>query len=433
MKEVCRICARELCGNQRRWIFHPAAKLNLQVLLSHALRRDLQRDGRCEFACSKCTFMLDRMYRFDTVIARVEALSIERLHRLLQEKERLRQCISALYNKNNGLETSGPTETCVVDVSGLHDAKYCALLQEDLTYSTYESWAEDEEQVLECAHNPPCHASELSSCCHRSRRCRVCRALRVPDSDYEAVCKVPRKVARSVSCGPSTRYSVSGAGSACEEERTATVTSNALVPDTQRTPSSLSDGERTLRDRESSSGSLDSLEKSRHDDRSCDADCEEHLCAPDVPPARLALAFSLLQDCVYRPVQSLQGSKLPVLMNPRVFNGGAKPDSPEQENLFDGANRMLVEPEPPRIQLDPALELARLEELWQQAHDEYLPFRLRRVPKVKKRLLSGRQGPCSLGSANVDAFRRRSPCALGGAEAFTAVQSLSCSSFRIFL
>ncbi|XP_050995061.1 myomegalin isoform X3 [Labeo rohita] len=375
MKEVCRICARELCGNQRRWIFHPAAKLNLQVLLSHALRRDLQRDGRCEFACSKCTFMLDRMYRFDTVIARVEALSIERLHRLLQEKERLRQCISALYNKNNGPETSGPTDTCVVDVSGLHDAKYCALLQEDLTYSMYESWAEDEEQVLECTHNPPCHPSEGSSCCHRSRRCGVCRALRVPDSDYEAVCKVPRKVARSVSCGPSTRYSE--AGSACGEERT----SNTLVPDTQRTPSSLSGGERTLRDRESSGGSLESLDKSRRDDRRCDADCEEHLCAPDVSPARLALAFSLLQDCVYRPVQSPQGSKLPVLMNPRFFNGGAKPDSPEQENLFDGAIRILVEPEPPRIQLDPALELARLEELWQQVHDEYLPFRLRRVPK----------------------------------------------------
>ena len=102
MKETCRICARELCGNQRRWIFHPAAKLNLQVLLSYALGRELTRDGRGEFACSKCIFMLDRMYRFDTVIARVEALSIERLHRLLSEKHRLRQCVSGLYRKTNG-------------------------------------------------------------------------------------------------------------------------------------------------------------------------------------------------------------------------------------------------------------------------------------------------------------------------------------------
>ncbi|KAG7271997.1 hypothetical protein CRUP_001557 [Coryphaenoides rupestris] len=101
MKEVCRICARELCGNQRRWIFHPNAKLNLQVLLSHALGRELVRDGRGEFACSKCAFMLDRMYRFDTVIARVEALSLERLQKLLLEKDRLRQCIGGLYRKHN--------------------------------------------------------------------------------------------------------------------------------------------------------------------------------------------------------------------------------------------------------------------------------------------------------------------------------------------
>uniref|UniRef100_A0A8C1VMJ0 Uncharacterized protein n=1 Tax=Cyprinus carpio TaxID=7962 RepID=A0A8C1VMJ0_CYPCA len=377
MKEVCRICARELCGNQRRWIFHPAAKRNLQALLSHALRRDLQRDGRGEFACSKCTFMLDRMYRFDTVIARVEALSIERLHRLLQEKERLRQCISALYNKNNGQETWGATEACAVDVSSLHETEYFALLQEDLTYCIYESWAEDEEQVLECSHDPPCHASDVSSCWHRSPRCRVCRVLRVPDSDYEAVCKVPRKVARSLSCGPSTRYSASGAGSVCGEEQTTTVTSNTLVPETQRTTSRSSDGERTLRDRGSSGGSLESLEKSRgaspvkvpqRDARSCSA-------ASDAPPARLALDLSLLQDCVYRPVQSLRGSKLPVLINPGCFNGGAKLDSPDLENLFDGGNRMLVEPEPPRIQLDPA------QELWQEVQDEYLPFRLRSGPQ----------------------------------------------------
>uniref|UniRef100_A0A672RKK8 Uncharacterized protein n=1 Tax=Sinocyclocheilus grahami TaxID=75366 RepID=A0A672RKK8_SINGR len=373
MKEVCRICARELCGNQRRWIFHPAAKLDLQALLSHALRRGLQRDGRGEFICSKCCFMLDRMFRFDTVIARVQALSLERLRRLLQEKERLRQCITALYNKNNGQETWGATEaSCAVDVS-----EYFTLLQEDLMYCMYESWAEDAEQVLEC-----CHASEVSSCWHRSRRCRVCRALRVPDSDYEAVCKVPRKLARSLSCGPSTRYSASGIGSMCEEEQT----SDTLVPETQRTASRSSDGGRTLRDRRSSGGSLESLDKSRgaspvkvpqRDDRSCDD-------ASDAPPARLALDLSLLQDCVYRPVQSPQGSKLPVLMNPGCFNGGAKLDSPDQENLFDGANHMLVEPEPPRVQLDPDPELARLEELCQQVQDEYLPFRLRRGPQVKQ-------------------------------------------------
>ncbi|XP_016110570.1 myomegalin-like [Sinocyclocheilus grahami] len=376
MKEACRICARELRGNQRRWIFHPAAKLDLQVLLSHALRRGLQRDGRGEFICSKCCFMLDRMFRFDTVIARVQALSLERLRRLLQERERLRQCITALYNKNNGLESSGATEA----VHG----EYCALLQEDLMYCMQESWAGDEEEALECAHNPRCS------------RCRDCRALRVPDSHYEAVCKVPRKVARSISCGLSSRYVASGA----DEQ---TTTSNTLLPET-----SLSDSQRTLRDCESCAVSLQSLDKSHRaseerlgaseerlavseerlgasEERLAVSEerlgaSEERLAASEerlgvseerlgASEERLAFALLLLQDCVYRPIRTQRGSKLPVLMNPAFFNESDTLDSPDQENLFDGANRMLEEPE-----LDPVPE-----ELWEQ--EEYLPFCLRSLPK----------------------------------------------------
>ncbi|XP_016419008.1 myomegalin-like isoform X2 [Sinocyclocheilus rhinocerous] len=420
MKEACRICARELRGNQRRWIFHPAAKLNLQVLLSHALRRSLQRDGRREFICSKCCFMLDRMFRFDTVIARVQALSLERLRRLLQEREQLRQCITALYNKNNGLESSGATEA----VHG----EYCALLQEDLMYCMQESWAGDEEEALECSHNPRCSR----------RRCRDCRALRVPDSHYEAVCKVPRKVARSISCGLSSRYPASGA----DEQ---TTTSNTLLPET-----SLSDSQRTLRDCESCAVSLQSLDKSHRapeerlaaseerlgaseehlaaseerlaaseerlaaseerlaasEERLAASEerlaaSEEHLAASEERLAaseerlaaseerlgvseerlgaseerlgaseeRLAFALSLLQDCVYRPIRTQRGSKLPVLMNPAFFNERDTLDSPDQENLFDGVNHMLEEPE---------LDLV-LEELWEQ--EEYLPFCLRSHPK----------------------------------------------------
>uniref|UniRef100_A0A3P8SW14 Uncharacterized protein n=1 Tax=Amphiprion percula TaxID=161767 RepID=A0A3P8SW14_AMPPE len=248
MKEACRICGRELCGNQRRWIFHPTAKLNLQVLLSHALGQELTRDGRGEFACSKCIFMLDRMYRFDTVIARVEALSIERLQRLLQEKHRLRQCIGGLYRKTNSEEgavtITGPNEgqgDGMVDISGLTHAKYCALLQDNLVYSLYESWAED---GLDCSHR--CAPST-------PRRCRGCSHWRVADSDYEAVCKVPRKLARSISCGPSTRYSASVIGG---KEPPSSLT---LVPGSQD-PSRTSDSDRTLAGRASSSPSVTSLE-----------------------------------------------------------------------------------------------------------------------------------------------------------------------------
>nr|XP_009937609.1 PREDICTED: LOW QUALITY PROTEIN: myomegalin-like [Opisthocomus hoazin] len=124
MKETCRICARELCGNQRRWIFHTAAKLNLQVLLSHVLGRELCRDGKSEFACSKCAFMLDRIYRFDTVIARIEALSIERLQKLLLEKDRLKFCIASMYRRNNeDSSTDDRAGDGTVDLSNLPDAR----------------------------------------------------------------------------------------------------------------------------------------------------------------------------------------------------------------------------------------------------------------------------------------------------------------------
>lgn len=212
-REACRICARELCGNQRRWIFHPAARVSLQVLLSHALGRELGRDGRGEFACSKCVFMLDRMYRFDTVIARVEALSLERLHKLVLERDRLRQCVGGLYRKNNpeGREAAPPgpgteeepEDPAALDLTDLQDARYSDMIRDDLTYSVHESWAGPEAPILD-QHQHQCPEPQSSQ---KQRRCRGCAALRVADSDYEAVCKVPRRVGRrSTSCGPSTRY-----------------------------------------------------------------------------------------------------------------------------------------------------------------------------------------------------------------------------------
>ncbi|XP_039543612.1 myomegalin-like isoform X2 [Pimephales promelas] len=408
MKEACRVCARDLCGNQRRWLFRPSAKLKLQVLLSEALGRELQRDGRCEFVCSKCCFMLDRMFRFDTVIARVQALSLQRLRRLLLEKERLRICITALYNKHN---LQGAPEASADDPS-LH--RYCALLQEDLTYSMHESWAEDEEQMWECSLNPPCRTLESSS----SR----CRALRVSDADYEAVCKVPRKLWRSVSCGPSTRYYRTGTGSACVEERTGTGsacgeeqtgtgsacgeeqtgtgsacgeeqtgtgstcveeqtgtgsacgeeqtgTGSTCGEERTGTGSRSSEGDHTLREQLSCGGSLESLNAS-----------EEHLVASEETPSRLMLV--LLQDCVYRPVRAPPGCRLPVLVHPGVFNGGAKLARPEQGNLFDGANHMILEPEPERVPLEP--ERVPLEPGGEEPElqDEYLPFCFRRLPQT---------------------------------------------------
>lgn len=423
MKESCRICGRELCGNQRRWIFHPTAKLNLQVLLSHALGQELTRDGRGEFACSKCIFMLDRMYRFDTVIARVEALSIERLQRLLQEKHRLRQCIGGLYRKTNSEEgavmlpeaNEGPGDG-MVDISGLTHAKYCALLQDDLVYSLYESWADD---GLDCHHHhhPPCAAGPGSEFTvagtHRCapstpRRCRGCSYLRVADSDYEAVCKVPRKLARSISCGPSTRYSASVVGGSVTggegvgernnmEDSEEAPSSLTLVPGS-RDPSKTSDSDRTLAGRASSSPSIASLEATEEyiqpgplssprepiDDHISDSLSEEHMGAPHGPTSpgpSLSVALCLLQSyAVYRPVRSPRGSKLPVLLRRSSSNGGARlgfPDpvlgmSPDGQR---DSHMPTPELETPLIRLDIGvdhdLNLADMEALLEDLYKEY--------------------------------------------------------------
>ncbi|XP_056277540.1 myomegalin-like isoform X4 [Pseudoliparis swirei] len=436
MKETCRVCGRELCGNQRRWIFHPASKLNLQVLLSHAVGRELTRDGRGEFACSKCTFMLDRMYRFDTVIARVEALSIEKLQRLLQEKHRLRQCISGLYRKTNSEEGAvvlpGDDDGSgdgMVDISGLTHAKYCALLQEDLVYSLYESWADD---GLECQHHHHPQSStgpesEVTVACSQHgvpstpRKCRGCSYWRVADSDYEAVCKVPRKLARSISCGPSSRYSASGVGGCATgggaggegvgkdnnmEDSEEPASSLTLVPGSQD-PSRSSDSDHTLAGRASSSPSMASLETTEEyiqpgavtegqlrspreliDDRISDSFSEEHLGATHgqaSPAASLSLALCLLQSyAVYRPVLSSKGSKLPVLIRQSCSNGGSRLLSPDPLlGMSYGApegerdNHMPTpELETPVFRLvDHDLNLAYMEDLLEDLYKEYPPPR----------------------------------------------------------
>lgn len=422
MKEACRICGRELCGNQRKWIFHPTAKLNLQVLLSHALGRELTRDGKGEFACSKCIFMLDRMYRFDTVIARVEALSIERLQRLLQEKHRLRQCIGGLYRRTNSEECPGTNEAPgdgMVDISGLTHAKYCALLQDDLVYSLYESWADDN---LECHHHSQCSAgpgSEVTGSHHcgptTPRRCRGCSYLRVADSDYEAVCKVPRKLARSISCGPSTRYSASVVGGSVTggqgegagkrdnlEDSEDGPSSLTLVP--SRNCSRMSDSERTLAGRASSSLSVGSFEindefihpgeltdgpqsspRELMDDRIADSPLEEPTGTPndmELPGPSLSLALCLLQSyVVHRPVRSPKGSKLPVLVRRSPCPAGIGLGSPVLGMPYGTSNGEkddripTAKTETPMIRLDVGFveNLAELEHLFEEEYREYPP------------------------------------------------------------
>ncbi|XP_036047456.1 myomegalin-like isoform X4 [Onychomys torridus] len=398
MKEICRICARELCGNQRRWIFHTTSKLNLQVLLSYVLGKDVTRDGKAEFACSKCAFMLDRIYRFDTVIARIEALSIERLQKLLLEKDRLKFCIASMYRKNNddsGEEIKAGSGT--VDISSLPDMRYSALLQEDFAFSGFECWVENEDQIQE-SHS--CHGSEGPG--NRPRRCRGCAALRVADSDYEAICKVPRKVARSISYAPSSRYSTS----ICTEEPALSEVGPPDLASTKVPPDGESMEEGTP------GSSVESLDASvqasppQQKDEEAERSTKELLkcdyCSDEQAPQhfcnhKLELALSMIKGLEYKPLQSPRGSKLPIPVKSSPL--GAKPG----HIMTNGVSSSFLNR--PLTPVSYPLDLSDLQELWDDLNEEYLPLQFQPQPEklFKQQTLNSEETPATQAVINKSA------------------------------
>nr|XP_032828945.1 uncharacterized protein LOC116953151 [Petromyzon marinus]XP_032828946.1 uncharacterized protein LOC116953151 [Petromyzon marinus]XP_032828947.1 uncharacterized protein LOC116953151 [Petromyzon marinus]XP_032828948.1 uncharacterized protein LOC116953151 [Petromyzon marinus] len=254
----CRICSLELRGSQRRWIFggeSATGRPGLRVILSHLLGQELVRgDGRGEFACGKCAFSLERVYRYDGVMNRVKALSIERMQKLATERDKLAQCVLFQYGRSNpGQGRPGGGRQRLLDASRV---AYNDLLQDDAAFSEYESWSERggggdgsggacsysfASTPLKSApggrgpsrHGPASGRSTPSGCggAAAMRRSVSVDSLRVPDARYESVCKVPRKVAagmgarspwsvsRSVSVGGGSVGTADGASSATRRNR----------------------------------------------------------------------------------------------------------------------------------------------------------------------------------------------------------------------
>ncbi|XP_063262773.1 myomegalin isoform X3 [Prinia subflava] len=395
MKENCRICGRELCGNQRRWIFHTAAKLNLQVLLSHVLGRELCRDGRSEFACSKCAFMLDRIYRFDTVIARIEALSIERLQKLLLEKDRLKFCIASMYRRNNDdSSTEDRAGEGTVDLSNLPDAQYAALLQEDFTYSGFEYWMDQEEHGLE---QHSCHGSEGAG--SRSRRCRGCAALRVADADYEAICKVPRKVARSISCGLSSRWSASMGNEESSVCDVAESTSSRVAVDgdsmEEGTPASSVESLDTTVEASPPQQKDEDADKGVKGNGKCDDFSDDRMTpSSSLSGNRLELALNLIKTLDYKPLQSPRGSRLPIPVKsslpPRklshdLADGNASAGLACASSAFLNTDRKSFS----RAPLGLPLEISELQELWDDLCEDYMPLRVQNLQDERQQPAPG--------------------------------------------
>ncbi|XP_070602960.1 myomegalin isoform X8 [Erythrolamprus reginae] len=358
MRESCRICGRELCGNQRRWIFHTATKLNFQILLSHVLGKEISRDGKNEFICSKCAFMLERIYRFDTVIARIEALSIERLQKLMLEKDRLKLCIAGIYRKNNDESTDQTT-----NVSSLPDLRYSTLLQEDFSYSGFECWVEPEERVGD---PQGCYAAES-----RPRRCRGCTELRIPEADYEAICKIPRKVARNLSYR-SSRCSAN----VCSEEL---LICEPVIADLLSVKAPLEEERVEGETPELSLESLDATaisdalspkeeetdtEAKRNATCNCINDCGAQ--SLSLQGNRLEVALNLVKAFDCKPVQSPRGSKIPIPIKSSSY-------CPNFDNNSSGFSDVLKTQ--PGFALAFALEMADLQELWEDLCMDYVPLR----------------------------------------------------------
>nr|XP_023658445.1 uncharacterized protein LOC111839077 [Paramormyrops kingsleyae]XP_023658446.1 uncharacterized protein LOC111839077 [Paramormyrops kingsleyae]XP_023658447.1 uncharacterized protein LOC111839077 [Paramormyrops kingsleyae] len=236
----CRVCGGALQGNQRRWLFggqhkresltppdyfskssqpgssqsspwgsslslgssHSLSKsqlpsssrgVDLLSVLTHALNKSVPRGSRRgEFLCGKCVSMLERVFKFDTVIARVRVLSSERLQKLVQERDKLRQWVYNAYRNHNAREwetRGGPSQEENGEGGGREEKVtdgYRDMLRDNMSLSAFECWS---EKWGSCP-----YFQRTGKRCRKGKSCQGCDSLRVSDSDYESVCGVPRSL-----------------------------------------------------------------------------------------------------------------------------------------------------------------------------------------------------------------------------------------------
>ncbi|XP_051537446.1 uncharacterized protein LOC127431178 [Myxocyprinus asiaticus] len=100
MREPCRVCGICVQGGQCRWLFSACGRLRLAVVLSHVLEAELQRDGRSEFICGKCVFLLERVVQCDVAIGQLQETHAVQLQRLQNERNGLKMHIVNKYRQN---------------------------------------------------------------------------------------------------------------------------------------------------------------------------------------------------------------------------------------------------------------------------------------------------------------------------------------------
>ncbi|XP_076006675.1 uncharacterized protein LOC143001017 [Genypterus blacodes] len=349
--DQCRICGGVLQGNQRKWLFggknkktgrphtpaeslrggslsqssqsspwgstlslgssaslsrsqmsllSPSKGLDLLSVLTHILGHAVPRGSvHGEFVCGKCVSVLERVFKFDTVIARVRVLSSERLQKMTQERDKIRRWVRQAYCQRR---SKGSTSEEDGDGDGERDG-YREMLRDNMALSEYECWSEKWDTCP--------YFIRTGKRCRKGKGCEGCDALRVSDSDYESVCGIPRHL-------PLQPLSPS--------DRSQSMPLHWLPVSTVcSSPASLAGSSLSLQasSRAQSIQSLDSLDG---DD-------------PFDSPGENSVNFVLkeLKGIEGKPVSSPLGSRIPVLgkRDGRYSRGTLEPTSPTVNRILD--------------------------------------------------------------------------------------------------
>lgn len=262
----------------------PSKGMDLLSVLTHILGQSVLRgDGQGEFVCGKCMCVLERVFKFDSVIARVRVLSSERLQKLTQERDKIRQWVRQNYYQRHPQEFQSLGSTSEEDGEAEKEG-YREMLRENMALSEYECWSEKWDTCP--------YFIRTGKRCRKGKGCEGCDSLRVSDSDYESVCGVPRRLPlRPFSPLPLSR------------DKSQSMPLNwQRIPSINSTPSSLAGSTLSLQtsSRTESIQSLDSLDGND----------------PFDSPSEFQSANFLLKELRSiegKPISSPSGSRIPVL------------------------------------------------------------------------------------------------------------------------
>lgn len=128
--------------------------------------------------------VLERVFKFDSVIARVKVLSYERLQKLAEERDKIRRWVRQNYHQRHPKDQSrGSTSE---EDGEMEKEGYREMLKDNMALSEYECWSEKWEMCP--------YFTRTGKRCRKGKGCEGCNSLRVSDSDYESVCGIPRNL-----------------------------------------------------------------------------------------------------------------------------------------------------------------------------------------------------------------------------------------------